>query len=796
MNTSQTQGLTELLRGAADAIKAVTKKASVGLDNEDVFGQVIWKYRRFCDRHYRSIQILGMTKPADLTQIYTEVAIRDDIRRHRALSEKELTREILQADIDNPPDLKLAADVAASEKRLVLLGRPGSGKSTFMKHLLLTQVNQASFVYQFPVLIPVNQITVAGRTIFQEVSNILRLAGLQYPDEFTNHMFKSGRLRILIDGLDEARHSDRLKIIDEIQELSRLYFDCSFVVTCRSAAYDFWLQDFLHFEVVDFSVNAIEQFINRWFIDDPSNAADLLVQIRGNSRLEELCSNPLMLTIVCIGFRAGAGVSTNRSEIYKEAIEALLKNWDITRRVKRDDPYQELTPKRRQDLLCELAARTFSNGELVFSDNRANDIVSKFVNRIPSVADYDCGDILTAIESQHGLVVRRSRTYWSFAHLTFQEYFTAQYIIQKGGNLYQDVVRKNLTRPDWREVLILIACLLPSADDYVLEILGTMTRIGYGKFFVELVDKEISQARLDAEYRRQDSSWLFDNQPEVEESEAAVSLRPPLSVIEGGLSSDMFSINQARTVIERFRSQSALRLSAGLSLGVWPRAPVLLPSERPSERWSNRARSLEVPVGYWIVSKMVQNLHAGNHSKKLRQSIDKNDRELFKAVEDALDKLSKNNLAFPQKVARTLSAGYIFEITNRRFTMLLPDCVEACFNEVQALFEELSFKGIQTVFGDAKLGGKPEVWLNVFKEALLEQLHDALKTVASANSTEVLRLRALSAGEVLADILTSEVFLSKRVRLAAVRTLGNLILNDGQPPPEPPRRDAMRIASG
>ena len=778
-------GLIGLLRSTANNIGALKRDVAEGMEIEDVFGDVLLKYRRYCKRNYRAIQILGMTRPVDLTQIYTEVAIREDLQRHRSASEKELIREVLAAGHQDDKVRLSATDAAINQKRVVLLGRPGSGKSTFTKHLLLNQIDAKSFVYQFPILIQINQLALTGRTIVEEIAHILGLAGLKFPEAYVAHMLKEGRFRILLDGLDEARQAERSKIIDEVQDLSRRHADCSFLITSRSAAYDFWFQDFHHFEVVDFSASAIEGFVRKWFKDDPERAEDLLDQMSANRRIQELCSNPLMLTIVCIGFREGSGVSANRSEIYKESIDALLKSWDASRRIKRDDPYKELTPKRRLDLLCDLAARTFSNGEVVFSDNRAKDVVTKFLSTLPTEKDpYDCGDVLDSMEAQHGLIVRRSRSFWSFAHLTFQEYFTAQYIIQREGELFREVVRRNLTRPDWREVLILIACLLPNADDYVLDLLRAMTRLGYGKFFVDQVNKEIGQASLSAEHRRQDSSWLFDPSDEATDSK-----RPRLSLIEGGLSPDAFSVDQARLVIEHFRAQSARRLTQVMSLGLWYRPP----RERPDADAGSITPEMDEGRFAVRMDRIYQNIVRSRDAPNPRLIDPRYGSSLRRATLEAIQKLVSSNVWFPGQVSRALSPSAVFEITDRKFTHVVPKCLDICFQELTSLFNRLSFRGLLVIFKDAKLPGRPADWLDTFKAAFLDELRQALAQVAQANEAEVVRLRALSAGEVLADILSSDVCLSKRVRLAAVRTLGNLIVSGPEPPPEVTGRGAARV---
>ena len=312
------------------------------------------------------------------------------------------------------------------------------------------------------------------------ISNILRHCGVEFSDALAKRLLTSGKLRLLIDGLDEIRQADRNRIIGEIDALMKQYRDCRYIVTCRSSAYEFWFGDCHHYEIQQFSEKAIALFINRWFVAEVAKGAELSRQVTSNSRLRDLCSNPLMLTIVCVGFESGIDVSNNRGEIYKDAIDALLKKWDASRSVYRDNVYKSLTPKRREDLLADLATKTFMDNQVAFNDARAEEVVGTFISTMPELneaeAIEDAKGVLNAIETQHGLLERRSLSFWAFAHLTFQEFFVAQYIVARP-DLRARVLKEFIDRPDWREVIVLTAALLPNADDFVIQILTSMTRI-------------------------------------------------------------------------------------------------------------------------------------------------------------------------------------------------------------------------------------------------------------------------------------------------------------------------------
>jgi len=79
--------------------------------------------------------------------------------------------------------------------------------------------------------------------------------------------------------------------------------------------------------------------------------------------------------------------------------------------------------------------------------------------------------MLNAIEAQHGLLIERARGIFSFSYLAFQEYFTARNIVASHNlqALEQSLAGlvSHLTDPHWREVFLLTAAMLRSADSLV-----------------------------------------------------------------------------------------------------------------------------------------------------------------------------------------------------------------------------------------------------------------------------------------------------------------------------------------
>jgi hypothetical protein len=125
------------------------------------------------------------------------------------------------------------------------------------------------------------------------------------------------------------------------------------------------------------------------------------------------------------------------------------------------------------------------------------------ISDAPDRIDIDGGAILRAIEAQHGILVEQARGVYSFAHPTFQEYYTARYVVDNAleGALPKLLVHAYEDR--WREVIMLAASMFPNADAFFevfLKRLDAMAK-GDNKLVAFLGWVERKAASVDARYK-------------------------------------------------------------------------------------------------------------------------------------------------------------------------------------------------------------------------------------------------------------------------------------------------------
>lgn len=478
------QVLVELFK---ESVKGVKELASLLLETnrgKDPLGRAAQEYVKGIHRKYNVMRIFGMADPKPLESVYTRVNLLRRVTATRRETVEELT-ELFSRErrFGEVQDTRSGIEVVNSIERLILLGKPGSGKTTFMKYVALNSLNEKLSRQLTPVFISLKDLSDSGKSLLDAIAAEFAQFGIDHASAFANNLMKQGRCRLLLDGLDEVSDVRRDTIIREITNLSDSYPSVQLLVTCRVAAYNYSFEAFTAAEMADFGEDQIRSFMANWWRDNTQLAEQCWETICRVHGLREIAATPLLLTLLCLAFEDTLDISANRAELYKDAIDALLKKWDSTRSIRRQEVYRDLTPKRKEDLFCALAAQSFEREQYFFPREDLEASIGGILRKFTAADEVDLRELshatLESIKAHHGLIVERSKDIHSFSHLTFQEYFCARYISLHGEESQAALVRNYFTDVRWREIVVLVACLLADAEHYIVQILRTMQGLGF-----------------------------------------------------------------------------------------------------------------------------------------------------------------------------------------------------------------------------------------------------------------------------------------------------------------------------
>jgi predicted NACHT family NTPase len=459
-------------------LAADTPEPIQGVDLDRLVQEVRNKVSANIQKRCGTMRVLDMSQPITIDSIYTSVNILEKISRNQRRSIEELQEECEVEDFDRfilgmvKQKRILALEAVERHDKLMILGKPGAGKTTFLKWLALQCNGGRVLVDRVPFFITLKEFAeMDGQPDLQGfIAKQLIEYGVENGEDVGERILQAGRSIVLLDGLDEVKAQDHDRVLKNIRQSEEKFYTSQFVITCRIAAKEYIFDQFTEVEVADFNDDQIADFAHKWFQQkDPIKAKEFPKELEAFPGLQELATNPLLLTLLCLVFEERAGFPASRSELYKEGLDVLLKKWDATRNIKREEVYKQLSLQRKEDLLSQVAYRAFEHNDFFFKQKFVEEQIREYIRNLPNARtgvealQLDSEAVLNSIASQHGLLVERARGIYSFSHLTFQEYFTASWFKEKADGDFGDLI-SHITDKQWREVFFLTVGMLKNAD--------------------------------------------------------------------------------------------------------------------------------------------------------------------------------------------------------------------------------------------------------------------------------------------------------------------------------------------
>ncbi|MGD1905903.1 MAG: NACHT domain-containing protein [Leptolyngbyaceae cyanobacterium] len=460
---------------------------------------VLQKYREHLERKCGNICVLDMNQNIELAKIYTEARFLES-PRSRAERETAATFHEMDAAFSRgyqPPDpYRLAEDgeqvfqdadrVVAENSKLMILGLPGAGKSTFLKHLALRYLD-ASLGEQdiLPLYIELRAIS---RRNYTSLMDAIRQEFVDYMPVLESKiemLLEKGQLLILLDALDEVSAQTFDFVVHGIDEITTKYPDNRFVITCRTKSFtEYKFSSFVDVELAGFSRKEISSMAHRWFEARQIELSDgelltgsrFMEDLDDKPSLAELARNPLILTYLLYNYEQNmASMPRRKITVFNQVVEIFRHRWDNTRLIKRRDLQEDVTEISYLDeellvrLLSHIAYEGFIGAprKVAWSRFEIEDLIRDFLKRVVD-EKINPDKILLAIEANNGFIFEDSTDIFVFRSLALQEYFAALHIVeQRSDILLGKVIENHLYDRYWSEVFPLITDRLNNSDDFL-----------------------------------------------------------------------------------------------------------------------------------------------------------------------------------------------------------------------------------------------------------------------------------------------------------------------------------------
>ena len=392
--------------------------------------------------------------------------------------------------------------ISTGEKRLVVIGHPGTGKTTFVKHVVYkwaaaTESNKKDmmlqqFVFVIPIIL---RLVRPGSTLSNILEQQLPLTKLDIC--VIQHALKqqSSLLMFLLDGYDEITCQGIIQQVIRKEEFP----NATVIITTRPHGLplihqlgDGAVQ--LLVEIIGFNKKQIQNYIEKFMLandeKDGKTHNQLFTNLSTNDKLLKMATCPTQLEIMCFVWLTHKDLGQNLSDLYKIFLISLLKHMERKKHSPLPEDKSDAKLLQIYDpLLMDISrmANTWDeNGHLqaIFSNKELEEHLGVQLKKAKEL-----GFIVKYNPSKD-----EKTSDWSFTHLTLQYYFIANFLSRSTKEEDGNEFAKCHSLNDHMDTIWGIMQFLYSMEAEIADtILQTYTKITHGKNECLILQKFLCQ---------------------------------------------------------------------------------------------------------------------------------------------------------------------------------------------------------------------------------------------------------------------------------------------------------------
>lgn len=365
---------------------------------------------------------------------------------------------------------KTTNSIIRLEDNTIIIGEPGSGKSTLFKSLSKEIIEQNALRNDtefYPIIITFNALKNAKYSIVNALDDYFKSEWNK--DLLINglEIVSAGNCVIFIDALDELpKDSDKEEALKAINDFHSEYPQIKIICSSRPSEYLFYNCSSLGFkyhEISNLDRGQIRNFINSYFSDNIVKSKRLLKSLKDTGILDKLPQTPLTIALITVIFdEKEVEIPATITDLYRQFVDLLIGKYTT------ENTFDIIEVGAKHRLLCFLAKTLHTQRKQSISMSDFQKLIIDYSSERGQIIDAE--KIAEDLISNTGLLFKNEKGAIQFKHLSFQEYFTA-YEIFHHNQAERTLFVNKFNNLWWQNVAIFYAGMTKDAPDLLDEIM-------------------------------------------------------------------------------------------------------------------------------------------------------------------------------------------------------------------------------------------------------------------------------------------------------------------------------------